>query len=61
MRKLVAAINMTLDGFCDHTAVIADDEMHEHYSAVISNAGALLYGRITYQLCVHPVIVGSGL
>ncbi len=50
MRKLIAAINMTLDGFCDHTAIIADDEMHEHYSELISNAGALLYGRITYQL-----------
>ena len=25
MRKLIAAMNMTLDGFCDHTAMIADD------------------------------------
>jgi hypothetical protein len=30
MRKLIAAINMTLDGFCDHTAMTADDEIHEH-------------------------------
>lgn len=50
MRKVIAAINMTLDGFCDHTAGIADDELHEHYSKLISNAGVLLYGRITYQL-----------
>ncbi|MFL5747807.1 MAG: dihydrofolate reductase family protein [Niastella sp.] len=50
MRKVIAAINMTLDGFCDHTAVIADDELHQHYSKLISNAGVLLYGRITYQL-----------
>ena len=50
MGKLIAAINMTLDGFCDHTAMIADDELHEHYSDLISNAGALLYGRVTYQL-----------
>ena len=50
MRKLIAAINMILDGFCDHTAGIADDELHQHYSKLISNAGALLYGRITYQL-----------
>jgi len=27
MRKLIAAINMTLDGFCDHTAIIPDDEI----------------------------------
>jgi dihydrofolate reductase len=50
MRKLVAAINMTLDGFCDHTAMIADDEIHQHYNELLSNAGTLLYGRITYQL-----------
>ena len=50
MRKLIAAINMTLDGFCDHTAGVADDELHQHYSELLSSAGALLYGRITYQL-----------
>ena len=50
MRKLIAAINMTLDGFCDHTAGIADDELHQHYNTLLSSAGALIYGRITYQL-----------
>jgi len=50
MRKLIAAMNMTLDGFCDHTSMIADDELHEHYNELLSNAGTLLYGRITYQL-----------
>jgi dihydrofolate reductase len=50
MRKLVAAINMTLDGFCDHTAMIADDEIHQHYNDLLRNADTLIYGRITYQL-----------
>src|SRR6187455_1859480 len=50
MRKLIAAINMTLDGFCDHTAGIADDELHQHYNELLSNADTLLNGRITYQL-----------
>jgi dihydrofolate reductase len=50
MRKLIAAINMTLDGFCDHTAMIADDEIHQHYNELLSSAGTVLYGRITYQL-----------
>lgn len=50
MRKLIAAMNMTLDGFCDHTSMIADDELHEHYNDLLSNADTLLYGRITYQL-----------
>lgn len=50
MRKVIAAINMTIDGFCDHTYGIGDDELHTHYSELIANAGALLYGRKTYQL-----------
>jgi dihydrofolate reductase len=50
MRKLIAAINITLDGFCDHTVMIADDELHQHYNELLSNADTLLYGRITYQL-----------
>ena len=50
MRKLIAAINMTLDGFCDHTSMIADDEIHQHYTQLLSSAGTILYGRITYQL-----------
>ena len=50
MRKLIAVMNMTLDGFCDHTAMIADEEIHQHYSDLLRSAGAVLYGRITYQL-----------
>ena len=50
MRKLIAAINMTLDGNCDHTAGIPDEELHQHYAELLDNAGAVLYGRTTYQL-----------
>lgn len=50
MRKVIAAMNMTLDGFCNHTAMIADDEIHEHYNDLLKSAGTLVYGRITYQL-----------
>ena len=50
MRKLIAAINITLDGFCNHTAMIADEEIHQHYNELLSNADTLIYGRITYQL-----------
>lgn len=51
MRKVIAAINMTLDGFCDHTAgFLADSELHNHYADLLNNAGVILYGRTTYQL-----------
>ena len=50
MRKLIAAINMTLDGYCDHTAMIPDDELHQFFNELLRNADTLIYGRITYQL-----------
>lgn len=50
MSKLIAGINMTLDGFCDHTAGIPDDEIHQHYNDLLSNADTILFGRITYEL-----------
>ncbi|WP_353184074.1 dihydrofolate reductase family protein [Parapedobacter lycopersici] len=58
MGKAIAAINMTLDGFCDHTVGIVDEELHQHYSALLRSAGTILYGRITYQLMEYwPPIV----
>lgn len=50
MRKLIAAINMTLDGFCDHTSGVPDEEIHQHYADLLRSADTALYGRITYQL-----------
>jgi len=43
-------MNMTLDGFCDHTSMSADDEIHQHYTDLLNGADAVIYGRITYQL-----------
>lgn len=60
MRKLIAAINMTLDGICDHTAVNPDDEVHEHYSQLLKSADTILYGRITYELMEYwPTVVNN--
>lgn len=50
MRKLIAAINMTLDGVYDHTAGLPDEEIHQHYTELLSQGYAILYGRTTYQL-----------
>ncbi len=52
---------MTLDGFCDHTAMNADEETHEHFNALLRNADTLIYGRITYQLMESywPTVVKS--
>jgi dihydrofolate reductase len=50
MRKVIAAINMTVDGICDHTAGIPDEEIHQHYTELLGQGDAILYGRTTYQL-----------
>jgi dihydrofolate reductase len=50
MRKIIAALNMTLDGICDHTAGIPDEEIHQHYTELLGQGDAILYGRTTYQL-----------
>ncbi len=50
MRKVIAAINMTIDGVCDHTAGLPDEEIHQHYTDLLDSADIILYGRITYEL-----------
>jgi len=50
MRKVIAAFNMTLDGVCDHTTGIPSEDLHQHYSELLDNAGVILYGRATYEL-----------
>lgn len=50
MRKLIFAINVTIDGFADHTAMIADDELHDFFTKFLDDTDAVLYGRKTYQL-----------
>ncbi len=41
---------MTLDGFCDHTAILPDEEIHQHYTDLLGQAATILYGRISYEL-----------
>lgn len=49
---------MTLDGICDHTAIIPDDEIHQHYNELLNSADTIIYGRITYQLMEYwPTVV----
>ena len=50
MRRIVAALNMTVDGICDHTAGIPDEEIHQHYTELLGQGDSILYGRTTFQL-----------
>jgi dihydrofolate reductase len=50
MRRLRYSINVTLDGCCDHQAIIADEELHRHAVELLSHADALLFGRVVYEI-----------
>ncbi len=52
MRKLIFAINTTLDGCCDHTKQQADEETHEYFTHLLRDVDLLVFGRKTYQLMV---------
>ena len=50
MRPLRYSINVTLDGCCDHRAIVADDDLHRHAVENFDQADALLFGRVTYEM-----------
>jgi len=52
MRNVIYAINITLDGCCDHTKQIADEETHEYFTNLMRDFDVLVFGRKTYQLMV---------
>ncbi|MBS1902375.1 MAG: dihydrofolate reductase family protein [Bacteroidetes bacterium] len=62
MRKIISAFNITLDGYCQHTAGMVDAEIHEYYNDLLRQADTMIWGRTTYQLMegfwpeqvVHP-------
>ena len=50
MRPLRYSINITLDGCCDHRAMVPDEGLHGHSAEIIARADALLFGRVTYEM-----------
>jgi len=52
VRKVIYAINMTLDGCCDHTHGVPDEELMEYFTNLVRDADLFVYGRKTYELMV---------
>jgi len=50
MGLLTFSFNVTLDGCVDHQEGVADDETHDHFTRLMDESGAMLWGRITYEL-----------
>jgi dihydrofolate reductase len=60
MRPLRYSINVTLDGCCDHRAGIPSEDLHRHAVENITQADALLFGRVTYEMMEAAWRPGSG-
>jgi dihydrofolate reductase len=52
VRNLIFAINLTLDGCCDHTKLTGDEDIYEYFIRLMRDVDLLVYGRKTYQLMV---------
>ena len=52
MRNVIFAINITVDGCCDHTKAIANEELLQYHAHLLRDADLLVFGRKTYQLMV---------
>jgi len=52
MRNLIYAINLTLDGCCDHTRQFVDEEKLEYFVHLMREVDVQIFGRKTYQLMV---------
>ena len=52
MRKLIYAINLTIDGCCDHTKMVPAEDDFEYHINLVKDADLFVYGRKTYQLMV---------
>ncbi|MEV4951714.1 dihydrofolate reductase family protein [Paenarthrobacter nitroguajacolicus] len=50
MGLLTFSINVTLDGCVDHREGIADEETHAHFTHLLDQIGAMLWGRTTYEM-----------
>ena len=50
MGLLTFSINVTLDGCVDHQEGIADDETHAFFTGLMDESGAMLWGRVTYEM-----------
>jgi dihydrofolate reductase len=52
MRKLIYAINLTIDGCCDHTSITPSEDVFEYFTNLVRDADLQVFGRKTYELMV---------
>lgn len=52
MRKLIFAMNISIDGCFEHTEFAPDEELMEYFIQLMKDTGTIVYGRKTYELMI---------
>ncbi|OOQ59553.1 dihydrofolate reductase family protein [Mucilaginibacter pedocola] len=50
MRTVSFAINLSLDGYCDHTFANPSEQLMEYFADMMEGIDLVFYGRVTYEL-----------
>jgi dihydrofolate reductase len=50
MRTVTFGMNISLDGYCDHTIFKPSEEVHDYFTSILAEVDLLFFGRIMYQL-----------
>jgi len=52
MRKVMFAMNISIDGCYEHTHFSPNEELMEYFTRLMQDTGLIVYGRKTYELMV---------
>jgi dihydrofolate reductase len=50
MRTVTFGMNISLDGYCDHTMAEPSDELMDYFTGMMDDVDLIVYGRVMYQL-----------
>jgi dihydrofolate reductase len=50
MRTVTFGMNISIDGYCDHTIFNPDEELHDYFTRMMDDVDLLFFGRVMYQL-----------
>jgi len=50
MRTVTFGMNISLDGYCDHTVFHPSEEVHDYFTGMMDDVDLLFFGRVMYQL-----------
>ncbi|MCF6407105.1 dihydrofolate reductase family protein [Chitinophaga filiformis] len=50
MRTVSFTINISIDGYCDHTMSSPSEELMDYFTGTLDNVDLLFFGRVMYQL-----------